>query len=118
MVVLILAGEGYSLLWPEKGADIVMARWKRGSIIVPPDQWYHQHFNVGSTPARYIGLHGPVEGLPGGEEYTPARNQIEYPDEIPEIRRLFEQEMESRGSQSLMPEEAYQDRSFVFTFPT
>ncbi len=118
VVVLILAGEGYSLLWPEKGADIVMARWKKGSIIVPPDQWYHQHFNTGSTPARYIGLHGPVEGLPGGEEYTPARNQIEYPDEIPEIRRLFEQELESRGSRSLIPEEAYQDRSFVFMFPT
>ena len=118
VVVVILEGEGYSLLWPAKGADILMARWKKGSLIVPPDQWYHQHFNVGSTPARYIGLHGPVEGLPGGEEYTPARNQIEYPDEIPEIRRLFEEEVASRGSHSLMPEQAYQDRNYEFTFPT
>ena len=118
VVVLILQGEGYSLLWPEKGADMVMARWKPGSMFVPPDEWYHQHFNVGSTPARYIGLHGPVEGLPGGEEYTPTRNQIEYPDEDPLIRRLFEEEVESRGSHSLMPAEAFEDRNYEFTFPT
>ena len=118
VVIVILEGEGYSLLWPEKGSEIVMTRWKKGSLIVPPDQWYHQHFNVGATPVRYVGLHGPLEGLPGGEDYTPARNQIEYPDEIPEIRRLFEEEVASRGSRSVMPEEAYQDRSFRFTFPT
>ena len=115
VVIVILEGEGYSLLWPEKGADMVMTRWKKGSLIVPPDQWYHQHFNVGPSPARYVGLHGPVDGLPGGEEYTPARNQIEYPDEIPEIRRLFEEEVGSRGFDSLMPEEAYRDRKYEFS---
>ena len=115
VIIVILEGEGYSLLWPEKGADMVMTRWKKGSLIVPPDQWYHQHFNTGSTPARYVGLHGPVDGLPGGEEYTPTRNQIEYPDEIPEIRRLFEEEVASRGSHSLMPDEAYRDRRYEFS---
>ncbi len=118
VVIAVLDGEGYSLLWPEKGADIVMARWKKGSLIVPPDQWYHQHFNVGPNPARYVGLHGPVQGLPGRGEYVPAQNQIEYCDEIPEIRRLFEEEVASRGSHSLMPEEAYRDRNFAFAFPT
>ena len=118
VVITVLDGEGYSLLWPEKGGDMVMARWKRGSLIVPPDQWYHQHFNVGSTPARYLGLHGPVQGLPGRGEYAPAENQIEYCDENPQIRQLFEEELGSRGTRSLMPDEAYRDRDFVFTFPT
>ena len=116
VVIVVLAGEGYSLLWPEKGADMVIARWKKGGVFVPPNEWWHQHFNVGSTPARYLAFHGAA-GLPGRGEWDArvGRDQIEFPDEDPQIRRLFEEEVAKRGFHSLMPEEAYRDRNFEFT---
>ena len=116
VVIVVLEGEGYSLLRPEKGADMVMARWKKGGIFVPPNEWWHQHFNVGSTPARYLAFHGAT-GLPGRGDWDAnlGRDQIEFPDEDPQIRRLFEDEVRQRGFQSLMPEQVYRDRTFEFT---
>ncbi len=44
--VFIVAGEGYSLMWPE-GQERMRFNWKPGSIVVPPENWFHQHFNPG-----------------------------------------------------------------------
>ena len=38
-----------------------------------------------------------------------ARQQIEYPDEDPAIRRYFEAELAKRGLTSAMPDDAYRD---------
>ena len=117
VVLIVLDGEGYSLMWPERGADLLMARWRSGSVVVPPSLWWHQHFNAGSKPARYLALH--AAGLPGVETATGVesivRNQIEFPDEDPQIRALFQEEVAKRGRRSLMPDEAYRDASFKFT---
>jgi hypothetical protein len=39
-----------------------------------------------------------------------AKDQIEYPDEDPWIRKKFEDELGKRGLTSLMPAEVYTDR--------
>ena len=59
--ILVLSGEGFSLAWPE-GAYHKKRRvdWKAGTLFVPPDYWYHQNLNSGSTPARYLAINAPT----------------------------------------------------------
>ena len=51
--VIVLSGDGFSLMWPE-GEEPQQYKWEVGTMIVPPNMWFHQHFNAGSTPARYL----------------------------------------------------------------
>jgi len=109
--VIIIGGEGYSLLWQE-GRPMTRVDWHAGSMFVPPQLWFHQHFNTGATPARYLALRwggekhrmGGVLGLRGSNEGNSREggNKIEYKDEDPEIRRIFEAELAKRGVKSGM----------------
>lgn len=100
--VIVLSGEGYSLMWPE-GDEPKRYDWQVGTLIVPPNQWFHQHFNAGSTPARYLAFkpgNSPrnAQGVPlswisrriGG-------NQIDYADEAEEVREMFREALARHG---------------------
>ena len=115
-MIVIPVGEGYSMMWPEGGEKVVIP-WHEASVFVPPNRWFHQHFNVGSKPARYLAIH-PPRGFRGISEKVEdrARDQIEYPDEDPWIRGKFEEELERRGLRSLMPEEAYRTKDFEWSY--
>ena len=102
--VFILSGKGYSLLWPE-GKERIRVDWTRGSIVVPPEGWFHQHFNSGAEPARYLALKvisRKFKLQPGKiQSDVPLAYggwQIEYEDEDPEIRRIFEEECAKSGA--------------------
>jgi oxalate decarboxylase/phosphoglucose isomerase-like protein (cupin superfamily) len=113
--IVIPAGEGYSVMW-EEGKDKVVAPWKPGSLITPPNKWFHQHFNVGEKPARYLAFHPPLQFDGHAEKVEDrARDQIEYVDEDTAVRSLFEKELSERGLTSLLPDEAYTQREFEFT---
>jgi hypothetical protein len=116
VVIVIPAGEGYSVMW-EEGKEKIVIPWHEASVFVPPNRWFHQHFNVGGIPARYLAFHSP-EGLVGYSEKVAdrQRDQIEYPDEGPWIREKFEAELAKRGFKSLMPEGAYRDRNFEWEY--
>jgi oxalate decarboxylase/phosphoglucose isomerase-like protein (cupin superfamily) len=114
-VIVIPSGEGYSIMWQEGGEKVVVP-WHEASLFVPPQRWFHQHFNVGAKPARYLAFHPPMQFYGYSEKIEDrARDQIEYPDEDPWIRQYFESELAKRGLTSLMPEQAYQDRNYQFT---
>jgi gentisate 1,2-dioxygenase len=115
-VIVIPAGEGYSILW-EEGKDKIIAPWQEGSMFVPPEKWFHQHFNLGSSPARYLALH-PLKQFYGHAEKVEdqARDQIEYANEEPFIREHFESELAKRGLTSDMPEEAYRDPNYQWRY--
>ena len=115
-VIVIPSGEGFSVMWPE-GKDKVVIPWQEASVFVPPNRWFHQHFNLGSAPARYLALH-PPRGLSGTGERVQdrERDEIQYPDEEPWIRARFEEELHKRSLTSEMPQQAYRDRSYEWDY--
>lgn len=111
-VIIIVKGEGYSVMWPE-GEEKVIVPWHEGSIVVPPDRWFHQHFNLGSEPARYLAFHPPLQFHGYADKAQDRqRDQIEYVDEEAWIRERFESQLAERGISSLMPAEAFHDRDY------
>ncbi|MDA1189896.1 MAG: cupin domain-containing protein, partial [Chloroflexi bacterium] len=108
VVIIIPAGEGFSVMWPE-GEEQVMVPWHEASMFVPPNRWFHQHFNISTTPARYLALSPLRQTRPGNENFVPHEDQIEYPDEAPWIRDMFKKEVEKRGGDVRMPEAIYTD---------
>ena len=106
--VIVMSGEGYSLMWPE-GEEPKRYEWKAGSMIVPPNLWYHQHFNTGDGPARYLAFKAEgvairnAQGVP--KAWISKRlggDQIDYADESPRIRQWFTEALAKKGLESRM----------------
>ncbi len=108
--VFILSGHGYSLLWPNNGKreDRIRVDWQPGSLVVPPNEWFHQHFNGGATPARYLALRwgskrfGRIAGISpdaeGDKGIDQGGAQIEYHLEDPAVLDEFEEECVKHGA--------------------
>jgi mannose-6-phosphate isomerase-like protein (cupin superfamily) len=108
-LVLLSGTAGYSLIWTkEDRSDMIKCDWQVGSMVtVPSDNCYHQHFNSGTTRARYLALRpgdmGLYKGRGGGGEYADRSMkeggwQIEYDDEDRQIHKIFEDELKSNGA--------------------
>jgi mannose-6-phosphate isomerase-like protein (cupin superfamily) len=102
--LVILGGQGFSALWWDNAKkEYEIAPWKKGGmVIVPADGTYHQHFNTGTEPARYLALRSG-DGQPSGwgESNVSIKEggmQIEYEDEDVEIHQLFEAELAKNGA--------------------
>jgi oxalate decarboxylase/phosphoglucose isomerase-like protein (cupin superfamily) len=107
--VIILSGQGYSLLWPQRDAEPRRVDWTVGSMVVPPNFWFHQHFNSGATPARYLALRWGSKrydlggAIQAGEEdldvnVNEGGHQIEYEDEDRRVHEDFEAELARAGA--------------------
>ena len=106
--VIILGGEGYSLMWPE-GEEPKRYEWRAGSMIVPPNMWFHQHFNTGTTPARYLAFKHEAVAIRNAQGVPKAwismricGDQIDYADEKPLIRTTFAAALAKNGLTSRM----------------
>ncbi len=111
--VIVMNGEGFSLMWPE-GEEPRRYEWREGSLIVPPNMWYHQHFNTGTTPARYLAFKAEgvairnAQGVP--KAWISKRlggDQIDYADESPRVKDWFASALAKNGIEARM-NEAYQ----------
>ena len=120
--VVMLNGRGYTLMWKgslkyseaptQERVDFV-----EGTLFVPPDGWFHQHFNTGPDPARYLAATWGGDGkwfmrsLGGGGRThrlgkTSTRvggNLIEYEDEDPAVREIYAAELAKSGIPMKMP---------------
>jgi len=119
--VIMLNGQGYTLMWKgpvkySEAATQVRIDWKEGSMFVPPDGWFHQHFNSGPDAARYLAATWGGDGKwfnrslgGGGRTHRLGKTSlrqgghlIEYEDEDPVIREVFQQELRRNGVKSRM----------------
>ncbi len=106
--IVILRGQGYSLMWLE-GQPVERIDWQPGSMFVPPEGWFHQHFNTGNEPVLFLAIGwGSDKPKPGGKAYVyksvkEGGDQIEYEDEDPNIHRDFEAALAKAGAKCEMP---------------
>jgi gentisate 1,2-dioxygenase len=111
--VFAVTGEGYSLYWWEGEPELQRFDWTHGSVFAPADRLFHQHFNVSAEPARYLaiafgGLRYPTLAdkratfMGMDVSVKDGGRQIEYEDEDPRIRRIYEDELRARGLASGM----------------
>ncbi len=111
--IILVKGKGYSLLW-EPGHQKQKKRvdWRPGALFgvgltdLQGEIWWHQHFNTGTEPARYLVLHVDPKRM------LDKHVQIEYVDEEREIRELYERELTKSGIKSKMPPECYTNPNF------
>ncbi len=117
-------GLGFSLIWPQEAgirpfeagnADkVIKIDWRENGAFCPPHGWFHQHFNSGPEPTQVLALrYGSKKHIVEYREVhyregvlTSIREggtMIEYEDEDPAIRELFEQECAKNGVQVQMP---------------
>ena len=104
--VILLTGVGYSLMWSE-GEEPRRYDWQPGTLIVPPNATFHQHFNTGPMPARYLAFkHSSQRNAQGVPISWISRrlggNQIDYADESKDVRDMFASEIAKHGVDSKM----------------
>jgi hypothetical protein len=86
---------------------MIRVDWKPGCVVVPPNQWFHQHFNSGAEPARYLALRwnswryrfvALTDEKPIEVDVKQGGGQIEYEDEDPKIHQIFESALAKVGA--------------------
>ena len=105
---VVLAGQGYSLIWYDRGARQRWG-WRHGALIASPALWWRQHFNPERGPLRCvtlapdIALMRVIDGMPApsteGSQEPPC---IDYAHEAADIRAAFAVALTSNGLESRM----------------
>ena len=111
--VFTIDGQGYSMLWYEgKEDEMVRVDWDHGVVVTPPEQMFHQHFNTGSTPSRYLAVQFGTVRYPmitakvdkwaskNDMSYKLGGNQVEYEDQPAHLHKLWLGELDKNSVES------------------
>jgi mannose-6-phosphate isomerase-like protein (cupin superfamily) len=108
-----VSGEGYTLSWEEGAKDFTRTGWRHGVVYAPPGMAFHQHFNVGTAPARYLDLQLGSRRYPmfrsrraayGDKNvYASGSAEIAYADQDPRIHRMWLDAVAGKGVTPRMP---------------
>jgi quercetin dioxygenase-like cupin family protein len=100
--VLLLRGGGYSLMGKDY-KELERIDWGPGAMFVPPEMWFHAHFNTATDPALFLAIGwGSDKPKAGGKQYvykpvSEGGDQMTYEDEDPSIHAQFEAELAKNG---------------------
>ena len=107
--VTTIGGHGYTILISPAGDQTVRVDWGPGTVFVPPEGWWHAHFNTGPEPWDWLKVGwGSEKPKPGGGHYDYSRtpqeggDQMAFEDVDPEVHLAFERELERTGVKCLM----------------
>ena len=127
-ILVCLKGAGYTMCWPKSAGttpwldgnedQVKITEYVPGGVVsaAPGDEdWFHGHFGVGglrvlaTTRGHPIATVGPpgVEVISMNADIKRGGNTIEYHDEDPMVRKLFEEALAKVGASFEMPEELY-----------
>jgi len=90
--VCMLDSTGYTLMW-KNGEPFKKYDWHEGTVISPPAGTWHQHYNTGKEPCKFVALHAStaIQREEGGIE------QINFEQEDSQMRELYEEECAKNG---------------------
>ena len=90
--VFLLDSTGYTLMWNE-GEKPERYDWHEGTCISPPAGTWHQHYNTGNEPCKFVALHAntAVQREEKGVE------QIEFEEVDESMKRMYAEECAKNG---------------------
>jgi mannose-6-phosphate isomerase-like protein (cupin superfamily) len=112
--IFAVTGTGYTLNWFEGDEEMTRIDWKPGVVYAPGLQVFHQHFNTGPAPARYLAVQYGSVRYPmirdkvfiydkgADTSVKDGGGQIEYADQHPTIHAMFLDELRKTGVQPRM----------------
>jgi len=101
--VLLLRGQGYSMMGQDY-RELEKVDWHAGTMFVPPEMWFHAHFNTGTEPALFLAIGwGSEKPKAGGKQYvykpvSEGGDQMTYADEDPAIHAQYHAELAKSGA--------------------
>jgi quercetin dioxygenase-like cupin family protein len=111
--VTTIGGVGYTLIWHPGDAEFERLELRPGSVYALPPDTFHQHFNIGAQPLRYLAISIGNDRYPmlAGKVMrkqvfdVPVKAgglQINYEDQDPRIHALWLEALRKTGVQSRM----------------
>ncbi|MPZ63717.1 MAG: cupin domain-containing protein [Propionibacteriales bacterium] len=91
--IYTLDSTGYTMMWKE-GEKPKRYDWSEGSVISPPAGYWHQHYNTGHEPAKFVALHASI-AVSGGD--SEGLEQIDFSEEDSALREMYIRECEKNG---------------------
>ena len=111
--VTAIGGTGYTLIWKPEATSFERLELRPDSVYALPDETFHQHFNTGPQPLRYLAisigndrypmLAGKIRRKQVFDKPVKAGGlQIDYEDQDPRIHAMWCEELARSGVASRM----------------